>query len=57
MLKKTHWYKIKHNGDEELTPLKEEEITDAEWIDGKDLGKVLANTYPSIIDVINEVID
>jgi ADP-ribose pyrophosphatase YjhB (NUDIX family) len=51
VLKQTHWFKM-HTDAESLTPQHEEDITDASWIDTGDIGQFIANTYPSVRDVL-----
>ncbi|WP_316802887.1 NUDIX hydrolase [Pedobacter nototheniae] len=51
-LKKTNWYKMKVKGEPKLIPQKEEGIDKAVWLHGKEIGPVLKNTYPSIMDVL-----
>jgi 8-oxo-dGTP pyrophosphatase MutT (NUDIX family) len=52
VLKKTHWYKMKYNGNEKLKPQKEEGITDVRWFKKKDTDAIVANTFSSIMDVL-----
>lgn len=52
-LKKTHWYRMKAEGQEKLKPQKEEGITKACWFPAKQFSTLTANTYPSIIDVLD----
>jgi ADP-ribose pyrophosphatase YjhB (NUDIX family) len=52
VLKKTHWFTMKHEGDEKPIPLANEDITEAVWIKTSDIDQILANTYSSIIDVL-----
>lgn len=51
-LKETHWYRMKAPGAQTMVPQQEERITELKWADAKDLGAFIANTYPSIIDVL-----
>jgi 8-oxo-dGTP pyrophosphatase MutT (NUDIX family) len=51
-LKETHWYRMRAFGDQAMVPQQEEQITELKWLGEKDLAPVLANTYPSIIDVL-----
>ena len=53
VLKETFWYKMKYSGEEELMPQTEEHIAVAEWRDKDLLDVVLANTYPSIKEVLD----
>lgn len=52
-LKKNWWYSLKYDGPKELSPQSEEDITQAVWLTKKEWGKVMGNTYASIIEVIN----
>lgn len=52
ILKRTYWYAMSSN-DAELTPQTEEDITAVEWLRTDQLGKVRANTYGSILDVMD----
>lgn len=52
VLKKTNWYSMTVKGEPKLVPQKEEGITKACWLNGTQLGPVIANTYPSIMDVL-----
>ena len=51
ILKKTYWYKMFHEGESDLSPQTEEDITDVQWVDPEMLTEKLKNTYPSIVDV------
>lgn len=51
-LKKTNWYDMTVKGEPLLIPQKEEGITKAEWLQADEISAVLANTYPSILDVM-----
>lgn len=55
VLKKTHWYKMKARGQHKLKPQKEEGITDVRWFKPNDIDAILANTFPSILDVLAEM--
>jgi 8-oxo-dGTP pyrophosphatase MutT (NUDIX family) len=52
ILKESVWYSFQSSDNCLLMPQQEENITKAEWINPADIGRVLSNTYPSIIDVI-----
>ena len=52
ILKKTYWYKMFHEGEGNLSPQTEEDITEVKWVDPEALPEKLQNTYPSIVDVI-----
>ncbi len=55
VLKKTYWYKMKAKGQQKLKPQKEEGITDVRWFKPNDIDAILANTFPSILDVLHEM--
>jgi len=52
ILKETHWWLMKANGDQPLIPQTEEDITELKWITPPDLKMVQQNTYPGILDVL-----
>ncbi len=54
-LKKTHWYRMKAEGQEKLKPQKEEGITKACWFTREKFTILTKNTYPSIVDVLNNM--
>jgi 8-oxo-dGTP pyrophosphatase MutT (NUDIX family) len=53
-LKETHWYLMKSLNDETLVPQLEEDIELAKWLKKDELAIVLANTYPSIEEVLHQ---
>lgn len=54
VLKKTNWYSMTVKGEPKLIPQKEEGITKAVWLSTDDLKPVLKNTFPSIVQVLEE---
>ena len=54
VLKKTNWYSMTVKGEPKLIPQKEEGITKAVWLGKTELKPVLKNTYPSIVQVLEE---
>lgn len=52
VLKKTYWFKMRCKGQNKLKPQKEEGITDVRWFKPNDIDAILANTFPSILDVL-----
>ncbi len=52
ILKKTNWYRMTVKGEPTLVPQKEEGITRACWLNKTELAPVIANTFPSIMDVL-----
>lgn len=54
VLKKTYWYAMALSGKPHLIPQAEEDITEACWLFKNQLDEVKANTYPLILDLVNE---
>jgi 8-oxo-dGTP pyrophosphatase MutT (NUDIX family) len=54
MLKESHWYLMHCPADQPLTPQQAEQITDIRWIEEKEVGKYVQNTFPLIKDVLKE---
>jgi 8-oxo-dGTP pyrophosphatase MutT (NUDIX family) len=54
VLKKTYWYDMEVSGSLELIPQIEEEITEAVWLKTSELNEVKQNSYPLIIDLLEE---
>ena len=54
VLKISHWYAMLAKSNQKLVPQLEEGITEVKWFAKKDWKIIRANTYPNIIDVINE---
>lgn len=52
VLKKTNWYSMTVKGEPKLIPQLEEGITKACWLSKDELAPVVANTYPSIMEVL-----
>lgn len=52
ILKQTTWFKMKCNSNEPLVPQLEEDITEIKWLGKENLDIVLANTYPSVKEII-----
>ncbi len=53
MLKISHWYCMKAIANQALVPQLEEGITEVQWFSKADWPIVRANTYPSILDVLD----
>ncbi len=51
-LKISHWYHMKCSSHQHLVPQTEEDITALKWVDPKNIQEILANTYPSIKDIL-----
>lgn len=56
-LKTTHWYYMTCKNKQEPVPQKEENITAVKWIKTKDIKEPMANTYPSIKDILGKFFD
>ena len=54
ILKKTHWYAFTIDKVPELIPQTIENIEEAKWINPRELGKLLENSYQSIQQVLND---
>ncbi len=52
VLKKTHWFNMRCKGQLKLKPQKEEGITDVRWFKKEHIEPIIANTFPSIMDVL-----
>lgn len=52
ILKESYWYNMKATGVEKTTPQTEEDILQIEWVKPGDIKEKLANTFPSVADVI-----
>ncbi len=51
-LKKTKWYEMAYDGDEEGTPQEEENITEIRWVEKGKTDFIRKKTYPSVLDVL-----
>lgn len=54
VLKKTYWYEMQVDGIPHLSPQLEEDINEAVWLKKSELGQVKSNTYPLILDLLDE---
>ena len=52
-LKKSYWFVMDYEGDEELIPQLEEDITKVKWMSVDKFVKVYQNTFSSIGDVLD----
>jgi ADP-ribose pyrophosphatase YjhB (NUDIX family) len=52
VLKSTDWFVMNHTGNDSPTPQAIEGITEAKWIARRDWKLVEANTFPSVMDVL-----
>lgn len=55
ILKESHWYKMKAKGSDHLIPQTEEDILEAKWISSNELEKYKKLSYPSIVEVLDEL--
>jgi 8-oxo-dGTP pyrophosphatase MutT (NUDIX family) len=55
VLKKSYWFKMKAVGQDKLKPQKEEGITDARWFTREKTDIITKNTFPSILQVMEDV--
>lgn len=55
ILKITSWFLMFSNRSETLYPQKEEGISKVQWINKKDLQKVLKNSYANIVDLLEDI--
>jgi mutator protein MutT len=53
ILKDSHWYSMKVNGQQTTTPQTEEQIEEIRWVKKKELKNYFENTFPSVKDVLN----
>ena len=56
-LKLSHWFYFTTIGEHELKPQLEESITEIRWFKTSEIKKPVANTYPTIKDVLREFFD
>lgn len=54
MLKATAWYVMRYHGEGTPKPQLEEGITETRWIGLDQLSVVRSNTYPSVLDVVED---
>lgn len=53
-IKQTFWFEMQYFGSEKGKPQTEEHITEIRWIDKSALPHIYINTYPSVIEVIEQ---
>ena len=56
-LKISHWYYMTCPKAQNLVPQTEENITEIKWVKTKDIKEPMANTYPSIKDILEKFFD
>ena len=52
ILKETHWFRMSLLSDQAVTPQHEEQITELKWVEESGVEKLLHQTFPSIVDVL-----
>lgn len=57
ILKITHWYYMTCPAAQKLVPQTEEDITATQWVSTRDIKEPVANTYPSIKDILKRFFD
>lgn len=57
ILKITYWYYITCPASQQLAPQTEENITAVKWVITQNIKEPMANTYPSIKDILREFFD
>lgn len=55
LLKESYWYEMNVRGAQTLRPQEEEQITETTWLSPVDWQQVRANTFPSILDVLDRL--
>jgi hypothetical protein len=45
---------MKYNGQEKLKPQLDEGITEVRWFKKKEVGEIVINTFPSILEVMDK---
>ena len=54
ILKECHWYRMRANSMEMLTPQAEEDITGIRWVKKEELKNYLDNTFPTIASILGK---
>ena len=52
ILKRTDWFEMNYQGDQDPTPYEQENITDFQWLHDDQTGRISSNTFPTILEVI-----
>jgi 8-oxo-dGTP pyrophosphatase MutT (NUDIX family) len=55
ILKQTHWFQMRTSSEKMLVPQTEEGILTAEWIPFSQRHRIIENTYPSIVELLERV--
>ena len=56
ILKESHWWLMKTQGNDEVKPQTEEDITDIKWVKKSDLKKYLSNSFALVNDLLQPYI-
>jgi 8-oxo-dGTP pyrophosphatase MutT (NUDIX family) len=54
LLKETHWFAMRANGETKFNPQTEEDIETIIWADDNELKECLKNTYRNIMEIIHQ---
>ncbi len=52
ILKESHWYRMRANGEQKLTPQTEEDIHDIKWVGKQELKTYMKKSFASVVDVL-----
>lgn len=52
IIKESHWYTMRTNSEQSLTPQTEEDILVIKWVAKEDLDPYMNDSFPSIVDVL-----
>jgi 8-oxo-dGTP pyrophosphatase MutT (NUDIX family) len=55
ILKESHWYSMKIDGEQTLVPQTEEDIHDIKWVAPIDLTNYISKAFPSVADVLSKI--
>jgi ADP-ribose pyrophosphatase YjhB (NUDIX family) len=56
VIKETHWFRMKADSNQPLTPQTSEDIEMIEWVDQNHLNEKLANSYDTIVEVVRKLV-
>jgi ADP-ribose pyrophosphatase YjhB (NUDIX family) len=57
IVKQTHWFAMKVDGEQQLVPQTEEDIMEIKWVKENELSGYLSNTYPNIVTIVEKYFD
>lgn len=57
ILKESHWYLMRTENSQVLTPQTEEDIEKCEWVKPANMAPYMDNAFPNIIDVVKEAVN